>query len=129
MKRIFTDEDVINTLKSKGIEMSSANSINWGRLAPQIAYYVSAYCDLVDAEEISLGDEVEFVVPTGNFGDVLAGYYAYRMGLPVKKFIIASNANNVLTDFSIRECTMQSAIFTKRCRRLWTFSCRAILKD
>ena len=99
VKRIFTDEDVINTLKSKGIEMSSANSINWGRLAPQIAYYVSAYCDLVDAEEISLGDEVEFVVPTGNFGDVLAGYYAYRMGLPVKKFIIASNANNVLTDF------------------------------
>ena len=53
----------------------------------------------MDAEEISLGDEVEFVVPTGNFGDVLAGYYAYRMGLPVKKFIIASNANNVLTDF------------------------------
>lgn len=99
VKRIFADQEVIDELKNKGVEMSSANSINWGRLAPQIAYYISAYCDLVAAEEIALGDEMEFVVPTGNFGDVLAGYYAYRMGLPVKKFIIASNANNVLTDF------------------------------
>lgn len=99
VKRIFCDKSATDALKEKGVELSSANSINWGRLAPQIAYYISAYCDLVDSDEIALGDKVNFVVPTGNFGNVLAGYYAYRMGLPVGKFIIASNANNVLTDF------------------------------
>lgn len=99
VKRIFNDSEVIETLKEKNIKTSSANSINWGRLAPQIAYYFSAYCDLVASDEIALGDKINFVVPTGNFGNVLAGYYAYRMGLPVAKFIIASNANNVLTDF------------------------------
>lgn len=99
VKRIFNDQEMIDTLKTKNITMSSANSINWGRLAPQIAYYISAYCDLVSAEEITLGDKINFVVPTGNFGNILAGYYAYRMGLPVNKFIIASNANNILTDF------------------------------
>ncbi len=99
VKKIFNDKEVIDTLKQLGISMSSANSINWGRLAPQIAYYVSAYCDLVNGEEIEMGDKINFVVPTGNFGNVLAGYYAYRCGLPVNKFIIASNANNVLTDF------------------------------
>lgn len=99
VKRVFNDKEIIDALKAKGIAMSSANSINWGRLAPQIAYYISAYCDLVDSGEIELGDKINFAVPTGNFGDVLAGYYAYRMGLPVEKFIVASNANNALTDF------------------------------
>ena len=99
VKRVFNDKETIDALKAKGIAMSSANSINWGRLAPQIAYYISAYCDLVDSGEIELGDKISFAVPTGNFGDVLAGYYAYRMGLPVEKFIVASNANNALTDF------------------------------
>lgn len=99
VKRIFNDKETQRLLAEQGISMSSANSINWGRLAPQIAYYVSAYCDLVSSEEIELGDKVNFVVPTGNFGNILAGYYAYRMGLPVNKLIIASNANNILSDF------------------------------
>ena len=99
VKRVFTDPEVIETLKKRGIEMSSANSINWGRLAPQIAYYVSAYCDLVTSGEIAMGDKVNYVVPTGNFGNILAGYYAARMGVPVGKLIVASNANNILTDF------------------------------
>ncbi len=99
VKKLFNDADTVQKLKEKGIEMSSANSINWGRLAPQIAYYISAYCDLVSSEEINFGDKINFVVPTGNFGNILAGYYAYRMGLPINKLIIASNANNILTDF------------------------------
>lgn len=78
---------------------SSANSINWGRLVPQIVYYFSAYCDMVDSGRISLGDEINVVVPTGNFGNILAGYYAKQMGLPVKTLVCASNSNNVLTDF------------------------------
>ena len=80
-------------------ELSSANSINIGRLAPQIMYYFKAYRDLLDAGKITLGDEVNFSVPTGNFGDILAGYLAKLLGLPVGKLICASNANNVLTDF------------------------------
>lgn len=99
VKRVFTDEAIKSHLKARGIALSSANSINWGRLAPQIVYYISAYCDLVESEEIEFGQKVNFTVPTGNFGDALAGYYAYRMGLPINKIIIASNANNVLTDF------------------------------
>ena len=79
--------------------LSSANSINIGRLAPQIMYYFRSYRDLLDAGKIKLGDEVNYSVPTGNFGDILAGYYAKRMGLPVGKLICASNKNNVLTDF------------------------------
>ena len=79
--------------------LSSANSINIGRLAPQIMYYFRAYQDLLDAGKIQLGDEVNFSVPTGNFGDILAGYLAKQLGLPVGKLICASNANNVLTDF------------------------------
>ncbi len=79
--------------------LSSANSINIGRLAPQIMYYFKAYRDLMDAGKIKLGDEVNFSVPTGNFGDILAGYLAKKLGLPVGKLICASNANNVLTDF------------------------------
>ena len=83
----------------QGAELSSANSINIGRLAPQVTYYVKAYADLVKADKIAVGDEVTFVVPTGNFGDILAGYFAKKLGLPVKKLICASNENKVLTDF------------------------------
>jgi len=85
--------------KALPFALSSANSINIGRLAPQIMYYFKAYRDLLDTGKIKLGDEVNFSVPTGNFGDILAGYLAKRLGLPVGKLICASNANNVLTDF------------------------------
>ncbi|HAE88667.1 MAG TPA: threonine synthase, partial [Clostridiales bacterium] len=80
VKKIFTDDDVRASLKTAGYVMSSANSINWGRLLPQIAYYFSSYADLLTSGEIALGDKIDFVVPTGNFGDILAGYYALRMG-------------------------------------------------
>ena len=99
VKNIFTDDGVRAELAKAGYVMSSANSINWGRLLPQIAYYFSAYSDLLSSGEIEVGDKVNFVVPTGNFGDILAGYYAMRMGLPVGKLLCASNINNVLTDF------------------------------
>ena len=78
---------------------SSANSINWGRLVPQIVYYFSAYCDMLKQGKISAGDRINFVVPTGNFGNILAAYYAREMGLPVGRLICASNKNRVLTDF------------------------------
>lgn len=99
VKKIFTDTDYEQILSVNGFELSSANSINWGRLVPQIIYYFSAYADLVKSEEIKLGDKINFAVPTGNFGNILAGYYAKCMGLPVNKFICASNENNVLTEF------------------------------
>ncbi|MBQ4071650.1 MAG: threonine synthase [Clostridia bacterium] len=83
----------------EGVKLSSANSINIGRLAPQVAYYFKAYRDLVNEGEIDFGDKLNFIVPTGNFGDILAGYFAKEMGLPVGKLICASNENNVLTDF------------------------------
>ncbi|MFA6947505.1 MAG: threonine synthase, partial [Eubacteriales bacterium] len=82
-----------------GYFFSSANSINGGRLAPQIVYYISAYCDLVNRGDISLGDEINVAVPTGNFGNIFAAYIAKQMGLPVHRFICASNRNNILTDF------------------------------
>ena len=85
--------------KELSVELSSANSINIGRLAPQIMYYFKAYRDLMDAGKINLGDEVNFSVPTGNFGDILAGFLAKKLGLPVGRLLCASNANNVLTDF------------------------------
>jgi threonine synthase len=99
VKAIFTDAAYRDALDAKGYMLSSANSINWGRLVPQIVYYFSAYCDLLKSEEIEAGEAVNFVVPTGNFGDILAGYYAKLLGLPVRKLICASNQNNVLTDF------------------------------
>ena len=99
VKAIFTDPDVAKLLDDNGMQFSSANSNNWGRLAPQILYYVSAYCDLVEQGAIKLGDKINVAVPTGNFGNILAAYYAKQMGLPVDKLICASNANNVLTDF------------------------------
>lgn len=99
VKAIFTDNDVKSALDAKGMMFSSANSINWGRLVPQIVYYISSYAELVKDEEITLGDKINIVVPTGNFGNILAAYYAKKMGLPVNKLICASNINNVLTDF------------------------------
>ncbi len=99
VKAIFTDSDVAKLLDDNGMQFSSANSINWGRLAPQIVYYISAYCDLIEQGAIKLGDNINVAVPTGNFGNILAAYYAKQMGLPVEKLICASNANNVLTDF------------------------------
>jgi threonine synthase len=99
VKRAFNDKELVGILKDRGYAMSSANSINWGRLLPQIVYYISAYLDMLGEEQISQGEEINFCVPTGNFGDILAGYYAKKMGLPVARLLCASNANNVLTDF------------------------------
>ena len=99
VKMIFGDREFAKQLDEKGIFLSSANSINWGRLLPQIVYYFSAYCDYVNSGKIKMGDEIDFCVPTGNFGDILAGWYAKKMGLPVRRLICASNRNNVLTDF------------------------------
>ena len=99
VKRIFTDKKYGELLLANQFKLSSANSINWGRLVPQIVYYFSAYADMLAAEEIEVGEEINVVVPTGNFGNSLASYYAYKMGLPVHRFICASNENNVLTDF------------------------------
>ncbi|MBO5370540.1 MAG: threonine synthase, partial [Clostridia bacterium] len=99
VKRIFTNNEYKKELNKRGYTFSSANSINWGRLAPQIVYYFSAYCDLLSAKKINLGDKINIVVPTGNFGNILAAYYAKIMGLPVNKLICASNSNNILTDF------------------------------
>lgn len=99
VKRIFSDSDAAETMKKNGYVFSSANSINWGRLAPQIAYYISAYCDMIKSGEIRSGDEINICVPTGNFGNILAAYIAKMCGLPFGRFICASNSNNVLTDF------------------------------
>ena len=99
VKRIFSDTAVRETLAGRGFFLSSANSINWGRILPQVVYYISAYCDLVRDGKLEMGDQVNFCVPTGNFGDILAAYYAKRMGLPVGRLICASNRNDVLTDF------------------------------
>ena len=99
VKSIFTDDEVKEKLAQNGMCFSSANSINWGRLVPQIVYYISAYCDLMAQNKIQNGEPINVVVPTGNFGNILACYYAKRMGLPVNKMICASNRNRVLTDF------------------------------
>ena len=99
VKKIFTTPSVAEKLAENNMLFSSANSINWGRLLPQIVYYISAYCDLVNDGKIELGDKINVVVPTGNFGNILASYYASLMGLPINKFICASNENKVLYDF------------------------------
>ncbi len=99
VKKIFGDSEMEKLLAEGGYQLSSANSINWGRLVPQIIYYISAYCDLVKAGNITAGDKVNVCVPTGNFGNILAAWYAKSMGLPINKLICASNENNVLTDF------------------------------
>ncbi len=99
VKKLFASEEFAAQVKACGGKLSSANSINFGRLVPQIAYYFSAYADLLNLGAIKLGDEVDFCVPTGNFGDILACHYAKNMGLPVGRMLCASNKNNVLTDF------------------------------
>lgn len=99
VKSIFTNKEILAKFEKNNLVFSSANSINWGRLAPQIVYYFSSYCDMVESGAVSFGESVNFVVPTGNFGNILAAYLAKEMGLPVKKLICASNANNILTDF------------------------------
>ncbi|MDE5964103.1 MAG: threonine synthase, partial [Eubacterium sp.] len=99
VKSIFTNSEIKAQLAEKNMMFSSANSINWGRLVPQIVYYFSTYCDMLEMGKIKAGDEINVVVPTGNFGNILAGYYAKKMGLPIKKLVCASNSNNVLTDF------------------------------
>ena len=99
VKNLFADTEFNEALSKKGVRVSSANSINFGRLAPQIAYYFSAYVDLITGGKAEMGEPIDFVVPTGNFGDILAGWYAKQMGLPVGKLICASNKNKVLADF------------------------------
>ena len=99
VKKVFADADVAAELEKRGIRLSSANSINWGRLVPQIVYYFYAYFRLAEQGAVEWGKPVDFCVPTGNFGDILAGYYAKQMGLPVGRLVCASNQNNVLTDF------------------------------
>lgn len=99
VKQLFGDPQFAEAAAERGMKLSSANSINFGRLAPQIAYYIYSYGRLVAAKEIEAGQEVNFVVPTGNFGNILAAYYAKRMGLPIYRLICASNKNNVLSDF------------------------------
>ena len=99
VKKIFSDSDFAEELNRGGVFLSSANSINWGRLVPQIVYYVSAYCDMYKAGTISLGEKIDVCVPTGNFGNIFAGYIAKLMGTPIGTLVCASNKNNVLTDF------------------------------
>ena len=99
VKNLFASKEFNQELAERKVVLSSANSINFGRLAPQIAYYFSAYVDLLTANQIEMGNEIDFVVPTGNFGDILAGWYAKKMGLPIRKLVCASNRNKVLADF------------------------------
>ena len=99
VKTIFSDADFSRELNDGGVFLSSANSINWGRLVPQIVYYISAYCDMYKMGTIALGESIDVCVPTGNFGNIFAGYIAKLMGTPINKLVCASNKNNVLTDF------------------------------
>lgn len=99
VKTIFSDRALSAELAEQGAFLSSANSINWGRVLPQIVYYVSAYCDLMKSGAVEKGEKVNVCVPTGNFGNILAAYYAKQMGVPIGRLICASNRNNVLTDF------------------------------
>jgi len=100
VKEVFADESFAEWLHTSGrLRLSSANSINWGRLMPQIVYYVSAYADMVAAGGVKAGEPIDVSVPTGNFGNILGAYYARRMGVPIGRLICASNENNVLTDF------------------------------
>ncbi len=99
VKKIFGNPETAEKLNANGYFFSSANSINWGRLVPQIVYYISSYCDMVSKGDIKHGDSINICVPTGNFGNIFAAYIAKMMGLPVNRFICASNCNNILTDF------------------------------
>lgn len=99
VKKVFADKEIAAKLQEKNIRLSSANSINWGRLVPQIVYYFYSYYRVLENENLPEGTVIDYCVPTGNFGDILAGYYAKQMGLPIGKLICASNMNNVLADF------------------------------
>ena len=99
VKKMFGDEELAKELRAKGFVFSSANSINIGRLVPQVVYYVYAYVQLLKNGKLSEGDKINFTVPTGNFGNILAAYYAKNLGVPVNKLICASNTNRVLYDF------------------------------
>ena len=99
VKALFEDKELEKELAAKGYQFSSANSINIGRLVPQVVYYVYAYAKLLENEEIQAGEEINVTVPTGNFGNILAAYYAKQMGVPIAKLICASNENKVLFDF------------------------------
>ena len=99
VKKIFSDRAAAEKLLEGGYILSSANSINWGRLVPQIVYYISAYCNMYSGGHISLGEKIDVCVPTGNFGNIFACYIAKEMGLPIGKLVCASNKNNILTDF------------------------------
>ncbi len=99
VKNIFADTEFNKKLNDKGVMLSSANSINWGRLVPQIAYYVYSYVELLRTEKITMGEAINIVVPTGNFGNILAAWFAKQMGIPVHRLICASNKNKVLCDF------------------------------
>jgi threonine synthase len=116
VKAIFNDRTLNNILIEHGFELSSANSINWGRLVPQIVYYFYSYIQGLQKGLFKNGTRVNFVVPTGNFGNILAGYYAKKMGLPIKKLICASNSNNVLTDF------INTGVYNKKRRFYKTIS-------
>ena len=113
VKKIFADLELMKAMDKKGYRFSSANSINWGRLVPQIVYYFSAYADMVRNDWIKFGQDVNIAVPTGNFGNVLAAYYAMKMGLPVNKLICASNENNVLTEFVNTGIYNKNRVFKK----------------
>ncbi|MFV0352779.1 MAG: threonine synthase [Oscillospiraceae bacterium] len=99
VKKVFANKELGKSLKGQNKSLSSANSINWGRLVPQIVYYVASYLQFCKQGDIEYGQAVDYCVPTGNFGDILAGYYAKKMGLPIGRLICASNSNNVLADF------------------------------
>ena len=99
VKRIFGSDKMREELNDAGVFLSSANSINWGRLVPQIVYYVSAYCDLFSTGKIAFGEKIDVTVPTGNFGNIFAAFIAKKMGVPIDRLICASNKNNVLTEF------------------------------
>lgn len=99
VKALFSDVALNQLLEKNGMTFSSANSINWGRLVPQIVYYFEAYAQKIEEGSIAFGDEINFTVPTGNFGNILAGYYAKEMGLPIRRLICAANQNDVLKDF------------------------------
>ena len=116
VKKIFSDIALKERLEKAGVVFSSANSINWGRLVPQIVYYYAAYFQLLRSGAVSMGDPVDFSVPTGNFGDILAGYLAKRSGLPVGRLICASNSNNVLTEF------LQTGVYNRNRPFLLTMS-------
>lgn len=112
VKQLFADRLFNKELESRNVYLSSANSINWGRLMPQIVYHFSAYLDLVKRGEIVLGDKVNIAVPTGNFGNIMAAFYAKKMGLPVNKLICASNENKVLSEF------FETGVYDIKIRRL-----------